>query len=356
MEMMAPLRNAPWPPTRWRALGCAVALGAALLTAPGAVQAQTPADGDFLLYVRDFQRYPGAGTVFDEYYLFRDGEGVFHRTEEHGAETILRIPASAAQLAALNQILIEQRVGQQSGYCGLEGVLLPLPVGEEAPTQRDTLITWFGRGERLRHLPVGLVPGTPEPAIEPCTPEVAAITEGLYAYLQAAVTAAVERGERDRGLQLLFHVHNAMQEDVDCGEGGFEDSLFLFRDGFFLRRFEDLDRTFQVVRSQGLVEALEVLRRELAEHQVGVNGGFCRLSFFTPFFVDGGCLDFTWQSLGTWFGRRGRQAEYFGSDESNQACTFPQQQVQRAVNDYVRNTLGQSSRHEVGGRLPQPLR
>ena len=319
--------------------------------------AQVPAGGDFLLHARDVQRYTLEGALFDEVFLFRDGEAIFHRVFEDGSDLTLRAQASAEQLSAFKTILVEKRVGQQSGYCALRGVAVPLLPGSASPVERDTVITWFGRGKRLRHLPINLAaPSNPDEVFEPCVAEVATITEGLFDLLETLVQEAILRDDTRQDLLLLFSVHNAMQEDVRCGEGGFQDAMFLFRDGFFLRRIEALDRNFLLVRSQATNDALELLRQALAQQRVGVNGGVCRLSFFSPFLVDGGCLEFTWQSLGTWHGRRERRAEYFGSGEVSLMCSASQQQVQRSVNDYVRNTLGQFSRHEVEGRYPQPLR
>ncbi len=338
---------------RCRALFLALVLLGLLAGVTPPVLAQVPADGDFLLTVRDLQRYPVEGEFLDEVFLFRDGEMVFSRVGPGGDDLTLRTQASAAQLLALNTILVEKRVGQQSGYCAVRGVALPLRPGGAPPVERDAVITWFGRGERLRHLPVNLAAASdPDASLEPCAPEVTKITEGLFGLLETLVQEALLREEAPVGLRLLFSIHNAMQEDVRCGEGGFHDAMFLFRDGFFLRRIEDVDGNFQMVRSLATGEALGLLRQALVQQQVGIHGGFCRLAFFTPFLVDGGCLDFTWQSLGTWHGRRERRAEYFGSNEISQMCSAPQQQVQRSVNDYVRNTLGQFSRHEVEGRYP----
>lgn len=338
---------------RCRDLCLALALLGLLAMLAPPVLAQVPADGNFLVAVRDLQRYPVEGEVLDEVFLFRDGEMVFSRVGPDGADLTLRTRASAAQLSALNSILVEKRVGQQSGYCAVRGVAVPLSPGDGPPVERDVVITWFGRGERSRHLPVNLAaPLDPDGTLEPCALEVNSITEGLFGLLETLVQEAVLRQGEPVGLRLLFSIHNAMQEDVRCGDGGFDDAMFLFRDGFFLRRIEDLDGNFQLVRSQATGEALELLRQALAQQQVGVHGGFCRLSFFTPFLVDGGCLDFTWQSLGTWHGRGERRAEYFGSNEISEMCSASQQQVQRSVNDYVRNTLAQFSRHEIDGRYP----
>jgi hypothetical protein len=341
---------------RCRDLCLALVLLGFLAAVTPPVLAQVPADGDFLLTVRDLQRYPVEGEILDEVFLFRDGEMVFSRVGPDGADLTLRTQASAAQLSALNTILVEKRVGQQSGYCAVRGVAVPLPPGDALPVERDVVITWFGRGERLRHLPVNLAapaaPDDPDATLEPCAPAVNRITEDLFGLLETLVQEATLRQGGPLGLRLLFNIHNAMQEDVRCGEGGFHDAMFLFRDGFFLRRIEDLDGNFQLVRSQATDEALGLLRQALAQQRVGVHGGVCRLAFITPFLVDGGCLKFTWQSLGTWHGRGERRAEYFGSSEISQMCSAPQQQVQRSVNDYVRNTLGQFSRHEVAGRYP----
>jgi hypothetical protein len=319
------------------------------LFADAPLAAQVPSDGDFLLYLRDIQHYED-GIFLDEGFVFRDGEVVFKRVGEDGTDRTLRARANEAAMAALNQVLIEHKVGQQTGDCAVASVAVPLPPGGRTLIERRALLTWFGRGDRHRHLPLRLA-GTAETP-PPCSQDVTMIADGVFPWLQERLEEAASAGPSGAAGSLLFGIHSAMQEDVACGEGGFEDTMLLFRDGLLVRRIEDQERNFQLIRSQGTESSLHQLWSSFVAKEVGRNGATCRLSFFTPFLIDGGCLGFTWQSSGVWHGRQGRRAVYFGSDQVEVPCQPAQQQIQRSVNDYVRNTLGQPARHVVEGRFP----
>jgi hypothetical protein len=291
---------------------------------------------------------------YDEILLFRDGLVLFVANKEDGSSRTVRAQVGDVALESLKALLVDEHVDTQTGYCDVTGVGGALE-GSQTVSSRQTLLTWYGiRGKRVRHLPIGHGESTVGQFGEPCSAGLSLILSQTLAAAEASLTGPTATTSPDENYpsSLLFEVRNSLNEDPDCGDGGFVDDFHIFRDGLLIRRF--LNAEGQYVISRAAVPAL--LRRQmnetLTQEQIASLRGACRTWFFVPFVVDGGCLDYAWESSAEWNGRGGRRGLVAGNDGVDATCSTGRSRIRNQLMTMILNALSFVTVETVDGRLP----
>ncbi len=305
-----------------------------------------------LLRLHEVRAYPeGTGEALAA--VFRDGLVVLFNTAPDGTLTIFRHDLGPGGLAFLHQELAATRVATLEGACDVFASIAPgIDLPSDEIGQWGTF-SWFGlKGNRSNHMVLGNANVTDNFGTR-CSDEVLDITHTAWNFVRGLfappITPPVIQRADD---QFLYVVHNTLQEDTDCGDGGFVDDAFIFRDGLVIRDARNSDGRFIFERGQATETARRELNLAFAGNRVGFQAGQCKTSFFQPFSVEGGCTDYSWQSGGTWFGAGERRATLFSTDMTEDLCVYEQDEIAGAVTQFVRNTGAQPQTQRVTGQLP----
>lgn len=309
-----------------------------------------PAEG-FLLRVHEVVNYPdGNGDVLA--FVFRDGLTVLFNMTPSGKLTVFRAHARPTDLAELNHELSRLQIGTQKADCDLPWTLAPefdLPAGA---TGRSGVLSWFGNRNRSNHLRFGYSE-VADNFGSVCGDDLTSLSLHISSLIQRPLDPPVTPPQLHRADdEVLYVVQNSFQEDPDCGDDGFIDDYFVFRDGLVLRNAQAYSGGYGMLRGQATENALQEFNAALAVNRVGFQGGECKVWFFQPFTIGGGCGDYTWQSGATWYGAKNRRSTLHGSEASVRRCTFEQHEVAGAVTQFLRNTGAQDRTHHVTGYLP----
>ena len=344
---------------RWSPVGPALILVLmAALVIPFSAQAQGGKD----LMLRLFQVKSTAADAsspasrsFDEVLVFRDGLLLFVSNRDDGGSRSVRAQASEASLESLKSILVDDRVDRLAGWCDVSGVGGVLE-GSEIVRVRRSLLTWYGvRSRRVRHLPIGHVESTAGQFGEPCSGSLLRVLRASLAVFQDGLTGPTATASPDENYptSLLFEIRNALEEDPSCGDGGFVDDFHLFRDGLLVRRFRNAEGHYLISRAAVPSKLRRRLNATLTREQIGSLRGSCRTWFFIPFVVDGGCLDYAWESSAEWNGRNGRRGLVAGNDGAEATCPDSKARIRNQLMTTILNALSFVTVETVEGRVPK---
>ncbi len=309
-----------------------------------------PAEG-FLLRVHETVTYPnGVGEVLA--FVFRDGLTVLFNTTPSGKLSVFRAHARPTDLADLHRELRRVQIGMQLADCDLPWTLAPAFDLPHGATGRSGVLSWFGNRSRSNHLRFGYS-DVADNFGNICSDDLTSLSLRVSGLIQRPLDPPVTPPQLNRADdEVLYLVQNSFQEDPVCGDDGFIDDYLVFRDGLVIRNAQAYSGGYGLMRGQATGTALRELNTALTTNRVGFQGGECKVWFFQPFTVSGGCGDYTWQSGATWYGAKNRRSTLYGSQASVRRCTFEQKEIAGAVTQLLRNTGAQDRTHHVTGYLP----
>ncbi|MCH9648491.1 MAG: hypothetical protein K0U98_09645 [Deltaproteobacteria bacterium] len=306
---------------------------------------------DHVLRFYDSVSLDGGGTVADEVMIFRDGLTILRRTGSDFDPIVARGQASLEDISMLKQVLVEERVDRLMGGCELTGLPSVQPI-EGAVASREILLSWFGvAGRRARHMEIDHVPSEePGPADEACSDGLARVASVAVTFSEQVLSQpdATFGPDMNYPRSLLYEIDNQFVSDPDCELYTFSDTFLLFRDGLLLRRFKGSDGSFEFTRGIAQRDVRDLLIQALADEIQDLRG-ICRTWFFIPFTVDGACVDYSWNSGATWFGRQGRMTTLQGNEGISRECSDGQLRVRTQLVILLVNTLANPSNDTVSG-------
>lgn len=285
----------------------------------------------------------GRQVASDEVIVLRDGVVVTRRAGADGGEQILRGQAREDEIAELATVLAEQRVGVQTARCRIGDLPAALPA-TPARGERRTLISWFGRGGRDRHLEIS---SSADRFGDACHDALRTLALRTLEFSRGVHRA--ERAEPPLERSLLFALDSSMRTHPECTPYAFVERTYLFRDGMVLRLIEDSRDEYLIERAEVEAETMAALRQTLLEQRVGFQGGACRIWFFLPFVLEERCIEPDWASTATWHGRGSRRSVLRGHRHLSRTCSREQAGIRQALLGALIEAVGDPSAARVTG-------
>jgi len=95
------------------------------------------------------------------------------------------------------------------------------------------------------------------------------------------------------------------------------------------------------------------LNATLTEEGIGGLRGLCRTWFFIPFVVEGGCLDYAWESSAEWKGRNGRRGVVAGNEGTEVSCPDGKSKIRSQLMMTILNALSFKTVESIQADLPK---